>query len=370
MADRSASSSNDGKVYKTHLMLTPSFKKSNSISQLTSRDFLTEIFGPIRNIETQPLKTSGFSGSAHEKIILKVENAEPISLVVKHIYSSKDMTIWRSGNTNNREVMLLDDKEMVSVWDIFQSPYIAYAIEDDNSALLMRDVSKDLFPDLREPILFEQEDLILHTLAQMHAHYWEHNVLSKSWLAKQNIFFSFLGPFARAEEEAAGRNHPIFELVQNGWDLALEFLPAHIRDFVVNPPIEKMTEGLAKTLIHGDSKLANFAITADNKVCAFDWTMAASASPACELGWYISVNASRLARSKEEVMNRYREFLQTELDFAIENKSWNQMIGIAVLTGAETLLWNKALNLRKNIAGANEEWNWWVSNLSRIYENK
>jgi hypothetical protein len=351
-------------------MFNPSFKKSNSISQLTGHDFLTELFGPFRNIERQPLKTSGFSGSAHEKIILEVENAETISLILKHIYPSQDMTIWRSGNINNREVMLLDDKEMIEVWDIFQSPYIAYAIEDSNSALLMHDVSKKLFPDLREPILLEQEDFILHTLAKMHAYYWQHNVLSKSWLAKQNIFFSFLGPFAPAEEKAAGRKHPIFELVQNGWDLALQFLPTDIRDFVLNPPVEKITKGLAKTLIHGDSKLANFAIMPDNKICAFDWTMAASASPACEIGWYISVNASRLARSKEEVMNRYREFLQTELNFTIETKTWNQMVSVAVLTGAETLLWNKALNVQKNIAGAKEEWNWWVNNIRRIYENK
>jgi hypothetical protein len=362
--------SNEGKIYKTHLMSIPSFKKSNSISQLTDRDFLTELFGPVRNIEREPLKTSGFSGSAHEKIILELETAEIISLILKHIYPSQDMTIWRSGNINNREVMLLDDQEMVEVWNIFQSPYIAYAIEDDNSALLMHDVSKNLFPVLRDPVLPEQEDLILKTLARMHAHYWQHNLLSKSWLARQHIFFSFLGPLAWAEEKAAGRKHPVLELAQNGWDLALQFLPGDIRDFVLNPPVEKMTEGLAKTLIHGDSKLANFAIMPGNKISAFDWTMAASASPACELGWYISVNASRLARPKEEVMNRYREFLQTELNFAIENKTWDQMVNVAVLTGAETLLWNKALNLQKNITGAKEEWSWWASNIRRIYENK
>lgn len=362
--------SSEGKIYKTHLMSNPSFKKSNFISQLTDRDFLAELFGPLRDIERHPLKTSGFSGSTHEKIILEVQNGETISLILKHIYPSQDMTIWRSGNISNREVMLLDDKEMVEVWDIFQPPYIAYAIEDRASALLMHDVSKNLFPDLREPILSEQEDLILHTLAKMHAHYWQHNVLSKSWLAKQDIFFSFLDPFAWAEEKAAGRKHPVLDLAKNGWDLALQFLPADVKDFVLNPPVKKMTEGLAKTLVHGDSKLANFAIMPGKKICAFDWTMVASASPACEIGWYISVNASRLARSKEEVMNRYREFLQTELNFAIENKTWDQMVSVAVLAGAETLLWNKALNLQKNIAGAKEEWSWWVNNIRRIYENK
>ena len=352
-------------------MFHPPVKKSNSISQLTRLDFLSELFDvPVCSVERQPLKTSGFSGSAHEKIVLKFENEETISLILKHIYPSQDMTIWRSGNIGNREVMLLDDKEMTGVWDIFQSPSIAYAIDDNDSALLMHDVSKNLFPDVREPILPEQEDFILQKLAQMHAFYWEHNILSKTWLAKQNIFFSFLGPLAPAEEKAAGRKHPLFDVVQNGWDLARQLLPADIRDFILNPPIEKMAEGLVQTLIHGDSKLANFALMPDKKICAFDWTMTASASPAIEIGWYIALNASRLARSKEEVMNRYREFLQTELNFAIENTRWDQMVKVAVLTGAETLLWNKALNLQKNIPGAKEEWNWWANNIRRIYLDK
>jgi len=352
-------------------MFDHSAKKSNSISHLTRPDFLSELFDvSVCSVERQPLKTSGFSGSAHENIVLKFENGKTTSLILKHIYPSQDITIWRSGNIGTREVMLLDDKEMAEVWNIFQSPCIAYAIEDNISALLMHDVSKYLFPDVREAILPEQEDLILQKLAQMHAYYWQHNILSKTWLANQDIFFSFFNPLALAEEKARGRKHPLFDLVQNGWDLARQLLPADIRDFILDPPIEKMTEGLVKTLIHGDSKLANFAIMPDKKICAFDWTMTASASPAIEIGWYIALNASRLARSKEEVMNLYREFLQTELNFTIENKTWIQMVNVAVLTGAETLLWNKALNLQKNIPGAKEEWNWWTNSIRRIYLDK
>jgi len=103
-------------VNKTHSMFHPPVKKSNSISQLTRLDFLSELFDvPVCSVERQPLKTSGFSGSAHEKIVLKFENEETISLILKHIYPSQDMTIWRSGNIGNREVMLLDDKEMAGV---------------------------------------------------------------------------------------------------------------------------------------------------------------------------------------------------------------------------------------------------------------
>jgi len=87
-------------------------KKANSIGDLIEHDFLEEIFGPIHYLEKQPLKTTGFSGSAHEKITLHLKNEKIISLVLKLIYPANDMTIWRSGNIFNREVLLLEDAKM------------------------------------------------------------------------------------------------------------------------------------------------------------------------------------------------------------------------------------------------------------------
>jgi hypothetical protein len=42
------------------------------------------------------------------------------------------------------------------------------------------------------------------------------------------------------------------------------------------------------------------------------------------------------------------------------------MVDVAALTGALTLLWNKALNVQKNIAGAKEEWSWWEEQIRKI----
>jgi hypothetical protein len=347
-----------------------SYRKAATIDQLTDPGFLAGLFGPFRNMSIQPLTTPGYSGSVHKKIMLEFEDGRSISLILKHVYPAQDMTIWRSGNIGNREAMLLDDPGMAAIWKIFQTPCIAYAIEHDNSALLMQDVSAYLFPDVREPVSLEQEDIMLKHLARMHAYYWEHELLSRSWLTDQDKLFSFLGPFAVEEEQARGRTHPIFEHVQHGWKLALQLLPADARKFILDPPIEKLTAGLPKTLIHGDTKLANFAIMPGEQVAAFDWTITAAASPACEMGWYIAVNASRLARPKEQVLNRYRELLQTELHFSIPEAKWKQMTGLAVLTGAALLLWNKALNFNKHVAGAEEEWNWWVDNIKKIYGNR
>jgi len=178
------------------------------------------------------------------------------------------------------------------------------------------------------------------------------------------MFFDFLGPTSAAEEKIAGRDHPIFNAVQAGWHVAFQMMPPELRSFVLEPPVNELVNGLPKTLIHGDSKLANFAIVRHEKVSAFDWTVVAYASPAIEIGWYLAVNASRLARPKEKFLQRYRELLQQVLGENFSIDEWEQMVRVAIVAGARMLLWNKALNLQKQIAGSREEWDWWMERLA------
>ena len=340
-------------------------KKGDTIDELTDIGFLSPLFGDIVSIEKQILKTSGFSGSNHERISLHLANRSIISLILKRVVPSKDMTIWRSGNVIDREVRLIESEELKGVWNIIQSPYVAYAREGENSALLMRDLSGSLFPDVREPIAVEPENLILLTLARLHAKFWEQKALSNSWLANDKVFVDFLAPESSAEVKNAGRQHPIFTAVQAGWHAAFQLMPPELRSFVLEPPTQEMLEALPKTLIHGDSKLANFCILPSQRVSAFDWTVVAYACPAIEIGWYIAVNASRLARPKEKVLHQYRQALQQELGKEISDVTWNMMMNVAIMAGARMLLWNKALNVQKNIAGAKEEWDWWIEELKR-----
>src|SRR6266571_95344 len=62
-----------------------------------------------------------------------------------------------------------------------------------------------------------------------------------------------------------------------------------------------------------------------------------------ELGWYLAVNSTRLARSKEELIITYRCLLESHLKFSIPEKTWLRMIDLAIITGTMMLLWNKAL---------------------------
>ncbi len=341
------------------------FRKASSVEDLTSLDFLAPQFGDIGSIEELPLKTSaGFSGSNHKRIILHCKNNAPVSLVLKIVCPSKDMTIWRSGNIPDREVRLLGCQELEELWSIIEPPYIGYYHGDEQSALLMYDLSNFLFEDVRQPILPEKEDLILRSLTRIHAQYWKRELNCRSWLTPQETFFNYLHPQSMSEEKAAGRDHPLYATIQKGWDLVYEFLPVELRSFVWDPPLQPMTDGLPKTVIHGDSKLGNLAILPGQKLSAFDWTVVAYACPAIEIGWYITVNSSRLATTKENVFNRYRELLEQALAIQFDQDTWQRIHDLAILTGVRMLFWNKAMNVQKDLPGAKAEWDWWVERIS------
>jgi len=278
------------------------------------------------------------------------------------------MTIWRSGNFPNREASLVGCEELHEIWDVIQSPYVGYCTEKEESALLMYDLSPYLFPDVRERVSVHDEELILQTLVQLHAKFWQKELGCVSLLASQDLYFDFLGPNASTEERKLGRTHPILDAAEQGWKLVTENLSAELSSFILNPPIEKFTAGLPKTLIHGDSKVGNFAIVPERKLAAFDWTNAGYASPAIEVGWYIAVNASRLSTTKEDFLNKYHAALEQALGTSIDEDRWQQMYLLAVLAGARTLLWNKALNVQKNLPGAKEEWTWWKEGINKCYQ--
>jgi len=85
-----------------------------------------------------------------------------------------------------------------------------------------------------------------------------------------------------------------------------------------------------------------------------------------DLGWYLAINASRLARPREEVLRRYRSRLEAALGRKLDEPLWSRLAAAAMLTGALMLLWSKALALEAGSERARAEWEWWMESLSRL----
>ena len=110
------------------------------------------------------------------------------------------------------------------------------------------------------------------------------------------------------------------------------------------------------------------AILSPQKVVIFDWAYVGWGPCGIELGWYLAVNSTRLARSKEELIIAYRHLLESHLKFSIPENTWLRMIDLAIITGTMMLLWNKALAWQSGTQRGKEEWEWWIQKLKKLAE--
>ena len=343
-----------------------------TIQSLSHRESLEPILGPISSIDSESLATVGFSGSNHRRLRVELRSGGRRSLIFKHVYLDRDWPARRTGDTLGREAALLGEPQLHGVWGAFRRPYLAYAMQDGEIGLLMSDLSRNPLPDVDAPITPGEEDRLLAALAAMHARYWDARVPHLPWLASPAQLLKILGPQAGAEEMSGENPHPMFELVVRGWTLALDSLPASLVELVKRPPeiLARECEGLPNTIIHGDAKVANFALFADGTVAAFDWALIGAAPCTFDLGWYLAVNSGRLACPKEEVVERYHTLLLEGLGEALRDELWERLIRVGILHGAMMLLWMKALAAASGEQRDKAEWDWWADQLERVVSGR
>lgn len=161
-----------------------------------------------------------------------------------------------------------------------------------------------------------------------------------------------------------GFPHPVVGRAYAGWRVAFERLPERAAALLREAPESLAERGarLPRTLTHGDSKVANFALMPDGRVAAFDWAVVGAGPVANELGWHLAV-ATRLPGAKERSIDRYRRALESSLGRPLGGAFWKEMVENAVLTGSAMMLWSKALALDSGTARARGEWDWWVERL-------
>lgn len=338
------------------------------LRDLSDPHSLRTLLGPIDAIDRSRLHTGGFSAARHERLTVRLRGGEIRRLVLKRVRPASDWTAYRTGDIAGREAALLAEPALDPVWEVFDCPYLAFAVENGEMGLLLEDVGDYLLLDSTQPLMAPQEDAFLRSLAALHARFWGSSVLEFHWLAPLARRFSILGPGAAAEELRRPNPHPLFESVDRGWRLALSRLSQPVRTLLLTPAdvIAQRYADLPATLVHGDAKIGNFAFLPTGRLAAFDWTGMGFGPATIDLGYYLAVSGVRLARPREQVVDHYRRFLARELHTSVSPELWNEMRSAAVLGGALMLLWSKALALESGAPGGEEEWGWWVHQLERL----
>jgi hypothetical protein len=338
------------------------------IADLTDGSRLAPILGPVVGIDIEPLATTGFSGARHRRMRVTRVGAAETRLVLKLTSATSDWVHRMTGARRSREADLLRAEELDGVWSIFACPYLAFAEEGPSTGLLMHDLSAHLFPDTREPIAQDTEDLLLHALARMHAQFWARTLPAVDWMASLETYTTLMGPNLLGHAYESLLPDGLRPLVIGGWEEALRRAPAKIAEHLRKPAPERVRawRGLPHTIVHGDVKVANFGVLPDRRIAAFDWAMIGWAPASVDLGWYLAVNASRLARSKEDVITAYRRFLEIQLSVPFSPVEWKLFEESAIEIGARMLLWSKANAAAKGGEPARREWDWWMERLNAI----
>jgi hypothetical protein len=297
--------------------------------------------------------------------------------VLKRCDPSREWTAVRTGDRVGREWCLLAERALDGVWEGegqgegegFVSLFVAYAVEHGRSGLLMDDVGEHVFPDVREPIALADEDALLTAMARLHARFWRSPALSIPWLGRAWTTSELM--LATVLDDAVAvalMPSPLRERARVGWNAAFARLSARAAAVLRRPArfFRDAWADLPQTLVHGDVKVANFAIMPARGVAAFDWALVGSGPATTDLGWYLAINASRLARGKEAVIARYRELLERDLGAPLAAALWSRLEDVAIVYGARTMLWAKGAQVAGHSAPAVAEWEWWARRLEDV----
>ncbi|HTK32207.1 MAG TPA: phosphotransferase [Candidatus Saccharimonadaceae bacterium] len=328
---------------------------------------LASLLGPVATLEREPISPPGFSGARFERVLVTLEGGAARSLILKRARFDSDWTTSRTDDTFGRAALPLEAPALDAIWEVYACPYVAHAVADGEVGLLMDDLGPHLLPDVRQPLEDAAEDALVGALANLHTRFWNSPALEEPRLCAASQLLGMLGPGLAREMEGRSDVPPVIERARHGWGVALARLPAAVARRLSQSPedIARAWGPLPRTLLHGDAKVANFAILPDGRVAAFDWGLVGAGPAALDLGWYLAVNATRVRGTKEAFIARYRDRLETALGKTLPEALWSALVSAAIDAGALLLLWSKALALESGGAPAKSEWDWWVGNLER-----
>lgn len=346
--------------------------KVDSVEKMKDVQFLGTYFNDTVAVDIQTIHTGGFSSARFSKLKLSADSDQIKHLILKEVHLHNDYFSRRTQDTMGREGALLIDSAYKQIHHIYDLPYYMVAITPSHVGLLMHDVSGGLFPDERKPLSLSDQDLMLDKLAEMHAYFWNDPQLKNtSYLHDMADFLYIMGPLDHSDKKKR-YYEGIEESIVKGWKTALPLLPESLLKVIKDPPdiLCEPWEELPMTLLHGDTKVANFAKTEEGQLHLFDWAFAGYAPCTFDVGWFLAVNASRLAESKESVLSKYRSFLETHLGYALEDELWHKLKEAGLVCGAFMLLWSKALAVKQGRNGSKKEWDWWIKQLEKWAFNK
>jgi glycosyltransferase involved in cell wall biosynthesis len=142
---------------------------------------------------------------------------------------------------------------------------------------------------------------ILDALAALHGAFWEEQIPGLCTLTE---LMSLLTPTT-----LAGFDVQFLDLVQSGWEVFPDVVPADVADAVFalldDPaPLVRELEKQGSTLVHADPHFGN-AVLLPDRLVLIDWTLATQAPPSVDFVWFLDQSHELLDATHDEVVDEY-----------------------------------------------------------------
>lgn len=303
-----------------------------------------------------PLRPAdGLSAVPMERLVVDGE-----ACVLKWLSPEIDWVMRMSSDERCRPVVMWEEGlyDAVSPWVDPLVLAVARDEERDVWGLLMRDATEEFLPEGDAAIPEETQRVLLRDMAGMHAAFWgfEH----REGLSLPEQFYGIFSTSNVAKEAAARPLQGVPSYVAPGWQRLRELHPA-LTDQVLaladDPgPLVRALAETPQTLVHHDWKGGNLGIRPDGRTVLVDWAFPGASGACADLAWYLGVNCDRLATTKKQAIDGYRDALERQ---GIRTQPWfSRQLELALLGCFLVLGWSKTEDPR--------ELAWWVERVTPI----
>lgn len=220
-------------------------------------------------------------------------------------------------------------------------------------ALLLRDVSDHLVPEGDTLLAPDTHLRFLDHMAACHAAMWGwSDTIGLLGAGSRYLFFS-----DAALEYETTRPEPavVPGVAADGWARFREVARPGVVEVIeqLRRDPSPLVDALAltpRTLLPGDWKMGNLGAAPDGRTIFLDWAYPGEGWACQDLAWYLALNRSRFALSKEDSIEAYRASLEAHgIDTAVW---WDRQLSLSLLGGLVWFGWEKALGDEAELA-------WW-----------
>ncbi len=229
------------------------------------------------------------------------------------------------------------------------APYLGAGLGGDGSVgIVMPDLTATLLP-WDSPIGIETLDRVLAGLVALHTAAWPPGFLdpAAAWACPIRARVTLIA--RRPRERRGAARDAVGDRILPGWDAWDRHATPAARELIAaldaEPgPLVAALDTLPVSLLHGDMKLANVGVRADDRIELIDWQMVMAGPVAVELGWLLVSNVAALPLPAADVLERYRGL---RLDGG--GAAWDREADLAWIVGLLLRGWRKGMDAEADI---------------------